>query len=404
MIILFLLTFSACWPLSGGVGLTNEGFHLSTRSRDIAALTVLPELTPGQPPESLVADQKVFQGNTPKPAASTITGVTLFVLVCLSFFALSPVYSKHGLAGFGTAAFYLASLGCVTALVKVVFLGGLPYPYTITAIHMLCTSLVASAYDRPKLEDALKVIPVSMLTTGVLGLSNAALLYGGVAFVTMVGTATPVTTYALELFTSRKSLDPLELMAVLVVSAGGLMCVRGEPNFSMPALLFAWSATVCRSVRVIWQADLLSVSLPPAQLTAWMSFWAALFLLPLIAHTEGLSFVRNFPEATLQAKVVLALSCCAAAVLNLSATLTVKLLGTLLQNIIGSLQLVMVLATAVVCLHEQVNSVQWAGVLLISSSTMFMKLAGEYSLLRLMPSRFKAKEEPATGQERGQQA
>lgn len=310
--------------------------------------------------------------------ASRVSDMNIGGLVMLSLFALSPVYARHGLPGFGISIIYLGSLTSVTALVKVVLQGGLPYPYTITALHMIATFGIAAAYERPRIEDATKVIPIAVLTTGVLGMANVALLHGGVAFVTMVGTATPVTTYVLELISSRKSLEMSESLAVTVVTIGGLLCVRGATNFNLAAFLFAWGATLCRSVRVISQANLLQQHhLAPSHLTAWMSFWAVFLLAPMIAYTEGLGFFKGLQAAPLNTKIALGGSCAAAVVLNLAATMVIKLLGTLLQNIVGAMQLVLVLGVAVVYLDEEVLLTQWIGVAMVSSSTLIMKVAGD---------------------------
>ncbi|CAJ1356104.1 unnamed protein product [Effrenium voratum] len=134
----------------------------------------------------------------------------VYILTVLIFIAISPIGFNEGLKPFCTVVVYLACLSLVKMWVKETMNNGFPYPDTITAVHMLCTSLVAGFFERPRLSEAWVVLPISVVNGASLLSNNTAMLYGGVAFVSMVASCTPMFTFSLELLKGKRGETGLE--------------------------------------------------------------------------------------------------------------------------------------------------------------------------------------------------
>ena len=70
-------------------------------------------------------------------------------------------------------------------------------------MHMLAVCLVTLIFERPKMDEALKVLPISVLNGLSLLTNNTAFLYGGVAFVSMIAANVPFMTFSLELIKGK---------------------------------------------------------------------------------------------------------------------------------------------------------------------------------------------------------
>ncbi|CAK9109593.1 unnamed protein product [Durusdinium trenchii] len=300
----------------------------------------------------------------------------VYSLVVMILIAISPIGLKEGLRPFCTVVIYLACLSLVKMWVKETMNAGFQYPDSITAVHMFCTSLAACCFERPRLEEALLVLPISVVNGASLLTNNTALLYGGVAFVSMVSSCTPMFTFGLELFKKRRSLDFLTSFSVILVCSGSAFCVRGEKTASVLALVFASMAALLRAMKGVWQHDLLTISVSPMRLVYWSGFWSFWITISMVALNEGTEAVRHFPTAKPEAKSAFLLSVCAAVVLNITQCFAVKQLGALLQSIVGNLNLILVIALSQAWLREQVTFWQYVGVFLLAAGTFANKYGG----------------------------
>lgn len=297
----------------------------------------------------------------------------VYILLFLILIAVSPVFVKHGALAFLTVIAYLGSLSLVKMCVKATMNGGFQYPYSITLLHMLCTALLAAAFERPRKQESMKVFPISFVNGLSLVLNNTALVYGGVAFISMIGCSTPAFTYALELLRGRRELALLSFCPVLAVCIGAMLCVEGETTASIFSFFLSAASTGFRSLKSVWQHELLAVDISPMRMVFWSGFWSMVMTIPLVACSEGFDAFRNFSTATNDAKLNLAMSCITAAVLNTSQVFAVKQLGALLQTIVGNINLIMVLSLSAAWLHETVEPVQYVGVVLLVVGAMFTK-------------------------------
>ncbi|CAK9066757.1 unnamed protein product [Durusdinium trenchii] len=299
------------------------------------------------------------------------------ILGALVVAALAPVLVYQGWSAFIALSTLLLSLTLVQVAMKAALHNGLPYPYTLTAIHMLLTMLTALAAGPPARREwqmALQTLPASVAGGAAVLLHNVALTQASVSFVTMLGSCTPVVTYCVEFFMGHRQATWKSGVPVLMAWFGGALCVRGERNASMLALLLVLLGCASRSAKSIWQQQLLSIDqLGPARLAAWGAAWTLLLTLPFAIVEEGAGFFRRLPSASKHAVSATLLSCVAAVLLNLSQWTSVRYLGPVMQHMFGNLQLVFVLILAAVWLDEGCSGEQLLGTFVLVMGVLIAK-------------------------------
>jgi len=296
--------------------------------------------------------------------------------------ALLPVLIWQGLWAFLSVSMLLASLTTVQVAMRAALHDGLPFPYTLTGLHMVltvATSLLAGPPREGELQIAYKTLPASLAGGAAVMLSNVALTQASVSFVTMMGSCTPVVTYLLELSLGMRSATFASAVPVVMAFIGGALCVHGEQTFSFSALALVLMGCCSRSLKSVWQLSLLTADgngqvLGPARLAAWGGFWTLVLILPAIIFREGLGFFRALPNASQSSHIAALISCVSAVTLNLSQWSSLQYLGPVMQHMFGNLQLVFVLILASVWLHEDCTSMQWAGTLTLVAGVVVAKV------------------------------
>mmetsp|Transcript_65446 Transcript_65446/g.182129 ORF Transcript_65446/g.182129 Transcript_65446/m.182129 type:complete len:475 (+) Transcript_65446:151-1575(+) len=300
------------------------------------------------------------------------------VLATFMLVATLPIGYRQGIKPFATVVVYLVSLVLIKLVVKDAMQGGFTYVYTMTAFHMLLTAFLASIFGRPQKEEAFCALPISLAHGVTVACGNMALLFGSAAFVSMIGACTPVTTFCADIAKNRNATTS-RAFAVMVVSLGGLACVQGEGVFSFYAMLFGVVACGCRSVKSVYQQELLQHAMEPCKVAAWTGIWCFIWLIPIVAYMEGLSAFRALPLLTTHTKLATFVGSVLAASLNISQVFAVKYLGSVLQTTMGQLQLIMVIVLATAWLNEVVSKEQWVGVALICGGCVLTKISPQRS-------------------------
>jgi len=303
----------------------------------------------------------------------------LGLFVCL---ALLPVLIWQGLWAFLSVSMLLASLTTVQVAMRAALHDGLPFPYTLTGLHMLltvATSLLAGPPREGELKIAYKTLPASLAGGAAVMLSNVALTQASVSFVTMMGSCTPVVTYLLEISLGMRAATFPSAVPVVMAFVGGALCVQGEQTFSFPALAMVLMGCCSRSLKSVFQISLLNADgngqvLGPARLAAWGGFWTMILIAPAVILREGLGFFRALPNASSSSHIAALISCVSAVTLNLSQWSSLQYLGPVMQHMFGNLQLVFVLILASVWLHEDCTTMQWAGTLILVAGVVVAKM------------------------------
>jgi drug/metabolite transporter (DMT)-like permease len=312
----------------------------------------------------------------PEVKSSSTHLAVIYALGFMMVISVTPVLKTHGFRAFTIVVVYLTSLTLVQIFIKQAVMTGFRYPYIITALHMLSTAVVAFICDPhiPRYSDAMQVLSISLVNGLVLTLSNSSLLYGGVAFCSIIGSCTPASTFALEVAMGRRQLFR-GLLPVILVCLGAIFCINGDAN-SASFLCFCLSAgsALLRSVRSIWQHQLLQNDIPPLRMAFWSGFWIFLGIIPLIVCTEGPEAFDALLEADHNAVMALMISSVAATALNVSQVFALQTLGPLLQAAIGNLNLIMVIALAVALLGEQMTRLQCFGAVVLGLGAILLKM------------------------------
>lgn len=296
------------------------------------------------------------------------------LLSMVTLLAISPILLKEGVKAFATVVTYLSCLTLVKIFVKETMNFGLNCPDFITMTHMFWSATAAFILERPSTTEALAVLPISIVNGISLLLNNTAFLFGGVAFISMVACIAPILTFILATARSRRQVEFRSLVCVVLVVLGGILCVHGEKVATVLAFILASSAAFFRACRSVLQEDLLTVTVSPLRLVFWSSFWSFLCMIPITAMCEGGKGFSEFASMPPKGRASFLLSILAACTLNISQCFAIKQIGALMQNIVGNLNLILVIVLSQAWLHESVTMWQYTGVLLLVAGTFINKM------------------------------
>lgn len=327
-----------------------------------------------KPAKSLL-EQKPKAGRVDGTEGEWVKWRAVTILSVLTLFAISPILFTEGRTAFAAVVLYLACLTLVKIWVKEAMSSGLTCPDSITSIHMISTAAVAFILERPSKKEALAVLPISLVNGCALLLNNTSLLYGGVAFVSMIGCTCPIFTFVLEIARSKRSIEFCSFSAVLLVVLGAMLCVEGEQTAGIISFFLSAGASFFRATKSVWQQDLLTVKVSPLRLVFWSGFWSFLLMIPVVWVTDGTKGITEFANLSTQGKSSFLLSVVAACTLNISQCFAVKLLGAVMQSVVGNLNLILIIALSQAWLHESVSTWQYAGVVLLVAGTILKKTA-----------------------------
>lgn len=103
-------------------------------------------------------------------------------------------------------------------------------------------------------------LPVSLLFTAQLVLSNTAYLHASVAFIQMMKEANLVLVYTLSLLVALEKFKWMHLYVLLFVLAATALTIHGEMNFSMTGFVIQGLGQIFECLRIVLQALLLTAA------------------------------------------------------------------------------------------------------------------------------------------------
>eukprot|EP00931_Biecheleriopsis_adriatica_P016012 TRINITY_DN11955_c0_g1_i2.p1 TRINITY_DN11955_c0_g1~~TRINITY_DN11955_c0_g1_i2.p1 ORF type:complete len:346 (+),score=48.90 TRINITY_DN11955_c0_g1_i2:339-1376(+) len=305
---------------------------------------------------------------------------TVQMLGTMILVAVLPVGLFQGAWAFASLMSLLISLTTVQVAVRAALHNGVPYPYSLTALHMLLT-VVTSFLAGPRLQEkelrlALRTFPVSLAGGLAVILHNVALTQANVSFVTMLASCTPVLTYIVEVVGGRREASLKWSLSVILACIGGTLCVQGQSGgVSRLALILVITGCLCRSLKSVFQEVLLNAAdVSPARLAAWGGAWTFLLTLPFVVCYEGAGAFHVVQVAPASSLMAVLASCAAAVMLNISQWSSLQYLGPVQQHMFGNLQLVFVLILASLWLGEDCSTQQLAGTLTLVASVLLAKV------------------------------
>ncbi|MEW5316591.1 MAG: hypothetical protein WDW38_007956 [Sanguina aurantia] len=136
---------------------------------------------------------------------------------------------------------------------------GFPFPVTLTLIHMLFCSSVATLLITTGIVQPVNmpndlyfrgVVPIALLFSLVLWLGNAAYMYLSVSFIQMLKAAMPVTVFSagIILGTERYEFNLAANLAVITIGVG--IASYGEMHFVLVGLLLQGASVILESFRL----------------------------------------------------------------------------------------------------------------------------------------------------------
>lgn len=332
--------------------------------------------------ERVVAAKDVKIQNTINTDA---TGwIVVSMLLILQIIAVAPVAYYDSLPAFVVVLLYLLSITAVKLFVKETINHGFSYPSCITCFHMIGVCLlILGAGERPRWKEAVTVLPVAALNGASLLTGNASLVFVGLAFVSMLSAACPCVVFLLEVLKGTRPLCHfMTIVAVTIVCLGSMFCIRGQSStvqgISFMGFFLASLSTVLRAMRVVWQHDLLrdkNITVSPLHLVFWNSFWTLWgTVLAMIVTGEHFGGFLHLFDASWGAQLSLILSVVSAATMNITQWYAVKKHGALMQQILGNLHLVSIIAISIAMLGEETTMIEYVGALFLVTGTVINKV------------------------------
>jgi len=324
-------------------------------------------------------------------------GYSVWILISLMLLAISPVLFKEGIVAFVVVVVYLACLSLVQIYVKESMATGFSCPEFLTLIHQIGTAALAAMLQRPDLRHCWLVLPIAICNGMSLLFNNTALVYGGVAFVCMISALSPIFTFILAGIRTKRDLSFSSMVPVMLVCLGAMLCVDGEKVISATALFLASFGNFCRSAKSVWQQELLLGDVSALSMVFWSSCWSSCIAIICMGANEGLKGPRLLPTISSETQFYVLMSVLCAVTLNISQCIAVKMLGALMQSIVGNLNLILVIVLSQAMLQEDVSGFQYMGVVLLVAGTMSNKLVDPKSQAPAVtePSETSVKEEPS---------
>uniref|UniRef100_A0A7S0WQ47 Sugar phosphate transporter domain-containing protein n=1 Tax=Chlamydomonas leiostraca TaxID=1034604 RepID=A0A7S0WQ47_9CHLO len=271
-----------------------------------------------------------------------------------------------------TCASSAAILANKTILVKLHF----PYPVTVSWLGLLttsCLSYIAMQLFLPKESRrhvgpryyATRILPCGFFMAAAFLTGNVSFLFLTLAFVQMLKAFTPVVTMLLLFLVGLEAPKASLVASVVVISLGVAVASYGELNLSITGLSSMLASVAAEAIRLVLMQTLLvdtSQSIHPLQGLFYISSACTLWLMgqalvwewgPLVRAGALAQVAANPYHFATAAVAGFSVNALAIAVIKLSSSLTLKVLGT-----VKDAALVMV---SVSLLHEQVTRLQLWG-------------------------------------------
>jgi hypothetical protein len=283
-----------------------------------------------------------------------------------------------------------------------------PYAVTLVMLHMgfasvlsvilffCCPSLYPSFTDPArKVQITARlmltcILPITILFSAQLTLSNMAYLHSSVAFLQMMKEANLVLVYVLSLFVMLESFKWRNVIILMFIIAATTMTIVGELKFSMTGFLVQGSSQLFECSKIVLQALLLSEVAGGKKLDAmsyvlvvtplcFIELFSAGFVLYYVAPEH--SFAGVWPHLMNWWPYLIVNSCIAFA-LNVIIAMFIKHSSAVAFILAGIVKDVVIVSVGCAMFHEQISALQTAGFILQLGGILV------WSLVKTFPDRF----------------
>ena len=262
--------------------------------------------------------------------------------------------------------FFWICMSCAVILFnKYLYSGTFSYPVTLTVLHMgfaTCATQVlrlAGALEVPNLGVefyASKVVPIGILFSLSLALSNLAAVRLSVSFMQMVKALTPILTLGVTIVLGMERGTKTLFLVVCVMCVGVLVASYGEIRFDTLGLILQVASIAAEAGRLVVTQALLHNHLPkssPLVSVALFAPCALFFLLPLSFYLEpgAISVIPNVLS-------ILTLNTLTAFTLNVSVVMLVAKTSGLTLTLAGIVKDIALIAASVIIFRSPLTYLQ----------------------------------------------
>ncbi|WVQ98633.1 hypothetical protein IAU59_005763 [Kwoniella sp. CBS 9459] len=247
-----------------------------------------------------------------------------------------------------------------------------PYPVFITAYHLGCAALgtrvlrlttnLMDGLDKIEMTRELyikSILPIGVLFSGSLILSNTAYLTLSVSFIQMLKAFTPVAILLISAIFKLQVLTSRLVMIVLLISAGCSLAAYGEVHFEMFGFLCQVSAVAFESSRLVMiQILLQGLKMDPLVSLHYYAPVCAIINACFLPFTEGLAPFKEFMRI---GPLIMFSNAAVAFGLNVAAVFLIGAAGGLVLTLAGVFKDILLISSSVLFFGSPITSIQIFG-------------------------------------------
>ncbi|OCF35403.1 hypothetical protein I317_06735 [Kwoniella heveanensis CBS 569] len=247
-----------------------------------------------------------------------------------------------------------------------------PYPIFITAYHLGCAALgtrvlrlttnLMDGLDKIEMTRELyikSILPIGVLFSGSLILSNTAYLTLSVSFIQMLKAFTPVAILLISAIFKLQVLTSRLVIIVLLISAGCSLAAYGEVHFEMFGFLCQVSAVAFESSRLVMiQILLQGLKMDPLVSLHYYAPVCAIINACFLPFTEGLAPFREFMRI---GPLIMFSNAAVAFGLNVAAVFLIGAAGGLVLTLAGVFKDILLISSSVLFFGSPITSIQIFG-------------------------------------------
>eukprot|EP00913_Durusdinium_trenchii_P029796 g27921.t1 len=165
---------------------------------------------------------RLYRFQAADTASKEKSWIAVYGLVAMILIAVSPIAYYEGPQALLMVISYLSAVTLVKVFVKETINLGYPYPNTLTAMHMLAVCLVTLIFERPKMDEALKVALLNSILAAVcLNITQwYAMKALGALMSSIVGNLNLILVIALSIAWLHEQVTAWQYVGVLLLATG----------------------------------------------------------------------------------------------------------------------------------------------------------------------------------------
>jgi len=240
---------------------------------------------------------------------------------------------------------------------------GLKFPIIMTTTHMIfgtwaLTPLMllndeyALEHEATVRGQGVGLVIVALLNGVQISANNASLGEMELSMNQVVRAFCPVLVALLGVCIEGKVPTSREVVALLLVCFGVMICVYEESNNSWLGLALVWTSAIVQSGQMSFSSRLMSKRLDSFQMTFYTGGVAYLALLPLAVHYEAAIFVEQASQRPLTVTLFLLCSCCMAVLYNVVFFQCMRSLSAVGVSVLGNVKIVLLILSSALVLGE----------------------------------------------------